>query len=161
MTYNPFADILSSDTFREEHFISEIQARLSQIMDEKGVTRAELARRLDVSRARVTQIFSDDCRNFTVRLLARSFLALEEEPVVIARSEYEALVNSQSSRSNSKDVKAIPFVGFTEAVIANLLRASVGERPIDNDRAKRGSADARDWATAGANVVPFRERVNG
>jgi transcriptional regulator with XRE-family HTH domain len=73
---NPFGEILGSDEFREELFIAETQARLSQMLDDKGVSRAELARKLSVSRARVTQIFADDANNLTLKLLARSLLPL-------------------------------------------------------------------------------------
>ena len=66
--------------FAEEDFVVEAQIFLHQIMEKKGLTRADLARAMGVSRARVTQIFSDDCKNFTVRLLARAAHALGEVP---------------------------------------------------------------------------------
>ena len=161
MTKRLFDDILSSDTFREEFFIAEAQSRLGDLMEIKGITRAELARRLDVSRARVTQIFSDESKNFTVRLLVRSFLALGEEPMIISRSEYTKLQDRFADRKETSGQSATATVeGLTEAVIANLLRANVGERAVDGDRPKRISA-AGDWAAAGLNVIPFREKANG
>lgn len=66
--------------FAEEAFVVGVQGLLHQIMEEKGITRADLARALNVSRARITQIFSDECKNLTVRLLARAMYALEETP---------------------------------------------------------------------------------
>lgn len=68
--------------FAEEDFVVELQTLLHQMMEEKGVTRADLARAMGVTRARVTQIFSDACTNFTVRLLARAYLALGETPEI-------------------------------------------------------------------------------
>ena len=160
MGNNVFDDIISSDIFREEHFVSEVQARLSELIEDKGISRAELARRLDVTRARVTQIFSDDCKNFTVRLLVRSFLAVGEEPVILSRSEYAKLLSGRSSEDSMSDGKTGAVEGLTEAVIASLLRASIGERPIESDRAKR-TTGAKDWAAAGSNIVPFREKSHG
>jgi transcriptional regulator with XRE-family HTH domain len=66
--------------FAEEAFVVEVQGLLHQIMEEKGFTRADLARALNVSRPRITQIFSDECKNLTVRLLARAMHAMGESP---------------------------------------------------------------------------------
>jgi transcriptional regulator with XRE-family HTH domain len=68
--------------FAEEAFVVDVQILLNQIMKEKGFSRADLARAMNVSRARITQIFSDDCKNFTVRLLARAMHAMGEVPEV-------------------------------------------------------------------------------
>ena len=161
MVNNVFGDIIHSDIFREEFFVAEVQARLSEMMESKGVSRAELARRLDVSRARVTQIFSDEYKNFTVRLLVRSFLALGEEPMLVCRSEFASLQEGRASATTAPPTSEPPTAdGIAEAVIASLLRASIGERPMDSERAKRVS-DARDWASAGSNVIPLRERAYG
>lgn len=88
---NIFSEVIGSELFREEYFVSEIQARLSSIMEDKGISRAELARKLGVSRARVTQIFSDDANNFTIRLMFNVFSALEEEPIILTKQEYQRL----------------------------------------------------------------------
>lgn len=66
----------------EEGFVVEVQSFLQELMNAEGVTRAELARRMGVSRARVTQIFSDECKNLTVRLLAKAAHALGQEPSI-------------------------------------------------------------------------------
>lgn len=66
--------------FAEEAFVVDVQILLNKIMKEKGLSRADLARSMNVSRARITQIFSDDCKNFTVRLLARAMHAMGESP---------------------------------------------------------------------------------
>jgi transcriptional regulator with XRE-family HTH domain len=68
--------------FAEEAFVVDAQILLNQIMKEKGFSRADLARSMNVSRARITQIFSDECKNFTVRLLARAMFALGEAPEI-------------------------------------------------------------------------------
>lgn len=65
--------------FAEEAAVVEVQALLQELMEKKGWSRADLARSMNVSRARITQIFSDECTNLTVRVLARAFIALGEE----------------------------------------------------------------------------------
>jgi transcriptional regulator with XRE-family HTH domain len=74
--------------FAEEALVVNAQGLLQELMNEKGVSRADLARAMGVSRARVTQLFSDECTNFTLRLWARALFALGEDAVVTyARSE--------------------------------------------------------------------------
>lgn len=62
----------------EENFVADAQLLLHEVMLAKGISRTELAGRLGVSRARITQLFSSECKNFTVRLLARAMHALDE-----------------------------------------------------------------------------------
>ena len=59
---NKFQKVFESEEFREEFFVAKAQAELAALLDERGISRAELARKLNVSRARVTQIFSDEAR---------------------------------------------------------------------------------------------------
>jgi predicted XRE-type DNA-binding protein len=65
--------------FAEEAFVVEVQSLLETIMHEKSMTRADLAAAMGVSRPRVTQMFSSDCTNFTMRLLARALHAMGEK----------------------------------------------------------------------------------
>jgi transcriptional regulator with XRE-family HTH domain len=76
--------------FAEEDFVVEAQTFLHSLMEEKGFSRADLARAMGVSRARVTQIFSDECKNFTVRLLARAVHALGEIPIMALKHARES-----------------------------------------------------------------------
>lgn len=69
--------------YAEEAFVVDVQSFLHQLMVEKGFNRSQLAEAMGVSRARVTQIFSDECKNFTVRLLARAVHALGENPEIV------------------------------------------------------------------------------
>lgn len=65
--------------FAEEALVVDAQLFLHNLMEEKGVSRADLARAIGVSRARVSQLFSDDCKNFTIRIFARAAHALGEK----------------------------------------------------------------------------------
>lgn len=69
----------NSSVYAEEALVVDLQSLLHTVMVEKGFTRAQLAAAMGVSKARVTQLFSDDCSNFTVRMLARALFALGEQ----------------------------------------------------------------------------------
>ncbi len=69
-----------TSAYAEEAFVIDAQAVLHGLMEDKGMSRADLAAAMGVSRARVTQLFSSECKNFTVRLLARAFFAVGETP---------------------------------------------------------------------------------
>lgn len=101
-----------STVFAEEAFVVDVQAFLYQLMEEKNISRADLAKAMGVSRARVTQIFSDECKNFTVRLLARAMHALGEKPRLACDwSELQAQIAAEHERrqaiENSKNVRKI------------------------------------------------------
>ncbi len=91
-----------------ESFMVDVQVYLNEIMDDKKISRAELARRMGVSRARVSQLFSDDS-NMTVRMLARAAFHLGENP----RVESEAtriLRDERRARREKAAVQAAPNV---------------------------------------------------
>ena len=162
---NLFKDRIDSDEFREEYFVAEAQARLDNLLDEKGVTRAELARKLDVSRARVSQIFSDDANNLTLRLLARSFLALGEQPMILTKSEFERLqkgteVSAVAGRVHTARATPNQEV-LTATLIAELLRSAVVNHSSDQEKTGRRNGNVRNWAENGSNVIPLRRAVNG
>ena len=85
--------------FAEEAFVVDVQILLHKIMLEKGISRADLARAMNVSRPRITQIFSDDCKNFTVRLLARAMHALGESPELISRQSADHALDTLEYKS--------------------------------------------------------------
>lgn len=67
-----------SSEFAEERLVASVQSLLEEILHEKGLNKTDLANKMGVSKARVSQIFSDN-QNFTLRLLANAFHALGEE----------------------------------------------------------------------------------
>lgn len=77
---NEAGKINRSAIYAEEAFVVDVQSFLHRTMEEKNISRTQLAAAMGVSKARISQIFSDECKNFTVRLLARACHALGEEP---------------------------------------------------------------------------------
>ena len=62
----------------EEDFLYDVQFGLQWLMREKGMTKAKLATELGVSRARVSQMFSESGNNLTLRTVGRIFRLLGE-----------------------------------------------------------------------------------
>ena len=55
----------------EHRLVSDIQTAIENGMKEKGYSQADLARALDVSEARVSQMLSDNGKNLQARTIAR------------------------------------------------------------------------------------------
>jgi transcriptional regulator with XRE-family HTH domain len=76
----PHATIPSDEfLFAEDALISNAQFVVHNLMANRGMTRADLARKLGVSDARVSQMFSDSAPNLTLKTLAHIFCVLGEE----------------------------------------------------------------------------------
>jgi transcriptional regulator with XRE-family HTH domain len=82
---NQVVDKEQTAIFAEEAFVVDVQSFLHHMMEDKGFSRADLAKAMGVSRARITQIFSDESKNFTIRLLARAAHAMGESIELDAR----------------------------------------------------------------------------
>lgn len=67
--------------FAEEEFRISTQIAIHALLEKLGLSQKDLAKRLNVSPARVSQIFSDEC-NLTLRKVARIFFVLGATPTV-------------------------------------------------------------------------------
>lgn len=76
--------------FAEEEFRVHVQHSLQSLLNEKKLSHSQLAERLNVSEARVSQIFSSQC-NLTLRMLGRVFYVLGER----ARLTWDSLTASE------------------------------------------------------------------
>jgi transcriptional regulator with XRE-family HTH domain len=65
--------------FAEEALVVDVQAAIHTLMLDRGLSRADLARSLGVSQARVSQMFSDNANNLTLRTIARIFRVLGQK----------------------------------------------------------------------------------
>lgn len=114
------SEMEKGSVFAEEDLVVELQTLLHGLMQEKGISRAELARLMGVSRARVTQIFSDDCKNFTVRLLARALYALGEKAVISCERE-EKGGRSREAFLDQEDLRAMWGIKETLSSLGTLV----------------------------------------
>ena len=60
-----FQEAMQQDEFWTEYAILEFTTRLSQVMKQKGISKAELARRMETSQAYITKVFRGDT-NLTI-----------------------------------------------------------------------------------------------
>ena len=76
------SSVISNEMFTmaEDDLITDVQFAIHNLLEEKGVSRSELARRMNISEARVSQIFRDEPSNLTLKTIARIFCALNEKP---------------------------------------------------------------------------------
>lgn len=97
--------------FAEEALVVDVQLLLHALMEEKGMSRADLARAMGVSRPRVTQMLSDECKNLTVRLLARAAHALGETLEVdcefLRKRRSESVSKKASTRTQKHELRVV------------------------------------------------------
>lgn len=70
----------------EEHLVIDVQFLIQELLNEKGLTRADLARLTGVSKARLTQMMRSEA-NPTLRTLAKVFHALGDQLRVSRKSK--------------------------------------------------------------------------
>jgi transcriptional regulator with XRE-family HTH domain len=73
----------------QEKFVVRAQYKIVCLMKEKNISQAELARRMGVSEARVSSMFSND-KNFTLRTIGRLLHYMGEEAALTTTRELAA-----------------------------------------------------------------------
>lgn len=135
--------------FAEEELVVSAQGLLHELLVEKGMSRADLARAMGVSRARVTQLFSDECKNFTLRLWARALFALGEQAVVSYAGSDECLDHYFAGRSEFPETQGVSRLGVWDELQSLDLSEN---RSFANDNIFAGLPAVRD-ATAKYEVA--------
>lgn len=108
--HQSFADLwdeLENDyVFRTEKNILDFTIRLSQLMKDRGVTKKELAERLDTSQAYITKVLRGNT-NFTMASMTKLVQALDAklDIQIVPKEEkveswFKALRNDQQTKSN-------------------------------------------------------------
>lgn len=77
--------------YAESALITEVQIILHGSLEKRGVSRSDLAKIMGKSEAYISQMFSDNPRNFTLKTIARVFKFLGEDPHFIT----DAFLKSQ------------------------------------------------------------------
>jgi transcriptional regulator with XRE-family HTH domain len=105
----------------QEDLVIATQYFLHDLMLERGVTRAELARRVGISKARLTQLFKPNA-NPTLRTLAELFHAIGETVRVVPACEARGYGKGECIWTEEADTDEIRVRGFQdrEAIAAFL-----------------------------------------
>ena len=73
-----FQDAMQSDEFWTDYAILEFTTKLSQTIKQKGISKAELARRMETSQAYITKLFRGEA-NLTIASMVKLARCAEME----------------------------------------------------------------------------------
>lgn len=108
----------------EEALVADVQFAIHNLMEKKGVSRSNLATKLGISAARVSQLFQDDAQNLTLRTIARIFAVLGEEAQVTSSTLREIIpVKSSTKDVPSSLLRNTLDVEYTMALLKKETRA--------------------------------------
>lgn len=125
--------IEASPEYAEEGLVAEAQSLIVRAMQDRGLTKAQLADLLAVSRPRVTQMLSPECKNLTLRLLGRTAHALGLDIHLVRSDEVRARKHITGEWCVGKDAwfsvdwhaNDIPVDGPVKPLKARDMQASV------------------------------------
>lgn len=83
------------EDFALEDLVLSIQISIQKTMERKGVTKKDLADRMGLSKARVSQILSAGPNNVTLRTVAKVAVALDEDFEFVSREQATRLLERQ------------------------------------------------------------------
>lgn len=73
----------------EADFILAVQTEIQKLLNTKGLRARDLSKRLQVTEARISQMFGDQAKNLTLRTIARVFYHLDETPLICTLREFK------------------------------------------------------------------------
>ena len=92
-------DAAEKEEFNIEELVFSVQIALQKAMRRSGVSQADLAGKLGMSPARVSQIFSKGGPNLTLKTIAKIATALGEEFEIVTKAELNALKEQKAVRT--------------------------------------------------------------
>jgi DNA-binding Xre family transcriptional regulator len=117
------------ETFSLEALVVSVQIALHRAMTKHSVSSKELAERLGMSPARVSQIFSDKGPNMTLRTIAKIQAALDEEFELVLKCDLR-----KNKKNGGKEESAKVIAHFLHQKPASLwqeVRAHNNNRKIE------------------------------
>jgi DNA-binding Xre family transcriptional regulator len=109
--------------FAEEEFLVDVQFAIQKLLNQSGMSHSDLAKKLGVSDARVSQMFGDEAANLTLRTVARIFCVLGDKCHItsdlLENSSLEATISDALAHRGSKLKERI-----SADVVMKALRAS-------------------------------------
>jgi transcriptional regulator with XRE-family HTH domain len=121
------------------------QTEIQKLLNEKGLKYRDLARRLGVTEARVSQIFSENATNLTIKTIAKIFLRLNEEAYITSAREF-ARVGCAGTKVVTVDTWEAQELGDHYVVLNTHLNPV--ESRIPQVSSRMPIAQAKRWAEA-------------
>jgi len=145
---DPRRDSAAHDMYMaEEEFLVSVQSILQKLLNDRDLRYRDLARRLGVTEARVSQMFGDTATNLTIRTIAKIFHLLGETPVLVSKDELRRQLTEVDSTGGqarwSVNGADEPYLVVEET--ADLVHEEIRERP-------QPKPTPRDWAQAEATA---------
>ena len=84
-----------NEAFAIEALVFSVQVSLQRLMNKHGVNNKDLAERLGMTPARVSQVFSSKGPNLTVKTIAKIVHALGDEFVFVPKEEIRSAQSSE------------------------------------------------------------------
>lgn len=131
----------------EADFILAVQTEIQKVLNDKGLRARDLAKRLDVSEARISQMFGEQAKNLTLRTIARIFHHLGETAYITTLNEFHRASNANiRSSDGSQDQWTVSTVtGIEDLQVANYITLGQAAANFDSLPADKG---INRWARA-------------
>lgn len=71
----------------EDRFLLSVQSTIQKLLNDRGIRYRDLAKRMGVSEARVSQMFGDTATNLTIRSIAKILHLLGDAPVLLSKEQ--------------------------------------------------------------------------
>lgn len=123
----------------EADFILAVQCEIQKLLNQKGLRARDLSRRLNVTEARISQMFGDQAKNLTLRTIAKIFFHLGETAYITTQEEYDRSIATAKGQTDDLsnhwtvrgllediEVAANSSVERTSAVVVALEPAFIG-----------------------------------
>lgn len=127
----------------EERFVFLTQALIQRELNKRGLKYRDLARKLGVSEARISQLMGDSAINLSVRTVGRILYRLDETGVVMTQKELDGIAHGHSGEDHAAWVFAAPG----EHVFASQETTEIVSAPA---APREAESNWREWAAAEA-----------
>jgi DNA-binding Xre family transcriptional regulator len=111
----------------EAAFVLKTQSEIQKILNKKGLRPRDLAKRLNVTEARVSQMFGDHAKNLTLKTIARIYHQLGETAYITTIEEFERAIG------RAKGENVFPDNSWTVSCFSKDLQASSHTNLIDTE----------------------------
>lgn len=120
-----FEEVFSSDDFEEkvedkvEEIVLSFQLAVQDAMDQKGVTKKQLAELMNVKPARVSQLLGGHAENLTLKSIAKVALVLDVDFDLVNRAELVAMKARLEKNMSELRVPLVRSTVFWKETAAN------------------------------------------